>query len=62
MQGVYVILGLMVGVMLYRWGRKEGERGRVMPLIPSKPKAPRAEQQLLQQIESYDGTRKKEEK
>lgn len=62
MQGIYVLLGLILGVLLYRLGRKEGERGKVLPLTSSRRQAPRPEQQLLRQIEDYDAGRKKENK
>lgn len=53
---LFLVLGLILGAMLYRLGRKEGERGRVMPLLPrGKMSATPTVEGLLTQIEKYDG-------
>ena len=52
-----IFAALIAGVLLYRLGRREGEAGRVLPLLSQKPKAcKRREQKLLEQIERFDGS------
>lgn len=49
-----IMCGAVFGVMLYRLGRKEGECGRVMPLLKS-AKQTRQRDALLSKIENYQG-------
>lgn len=53
-----IILGIMCGaifgVLIYRLGRKEGECGRVLPLIKT-AKQKRQSDALLSKIENYQG-------
>lgn len=55
MEGIYILIGLVLGVMLYRLGRREGERGQVLPLRARPKRKDRQTEELLRQIESYDG-------
>ena len=57
MSGVYLIIGLMLGVVIYRLGRKEGERGKVAPLVRGVKRESHSVG-LLEQIERYDGKEK----
>ncbi|MBR5782845.1 MAG: hypothetical protein IKY33_01310 [Clostridia bacterium] len=52
MQLLYGILGALVGVMLYRWGRREASG--VMPVL-RRHKSQREADKLLRRIEKYDG-------
>ncbi len=53
MEIVSILCGALVGVMLYRLGRKEGEQGRVMPIM--KVGKRRQRDVLLDKIEKYQG-------
>lgn len=54
MNGIFMIIGILLGVVIYRLGRWEGEKGRVI-LPTRRKKADVATQTLLAQIEGYDG-------
>ena len=59
MNALLLLAAGLIGCFLYRLGRKEGEAGRVLPLVRrrSVSKRGRAEK-LLDDIERYDGTPK----
>ena len=46
------LVSFVLGVVTYRLGRKEGEAGRVLPLV-RRPKAEKEADKLLRSIESY---------
>lgn len=52
---VSLAVAFVLGVACYRLGRKEGEAGRVLPLIRHKAKHDKNADKLLQQIENYKG-------
>lgn len=54
MELILMLMGVVTGVLCYRMGRREGEVGRVLPLIPSRGK-PRREDELLDKVERYRG-------
>ena len=54
-QIVSLMMAFVLGVACYRLGRKEGEAGRVLPLIRQKAKRDKNADKLLQQIENYKG-------
>ena len=56
MQMFFSIVMLLLGALLYRGGRKDGEAGRVTPLLPRRRhKGEKKTERLLEQIERYDG-------
>ncbi len=54
MEIITVLLSAILGVVIYRLGRREGEAGRVLPLLP-KRREKRKEDELLRKIEGYKG-------
>jgi len=54
MELILTLAGVLTGVVCYRLGRREGEAGRVLPLIPER-KRKRPEDELLSKVERYDG-------
>ncbi len=56
MQTIIPIITLLLGALLYRGGRKDGEAGRVTPLLPRRRyKNEKKTERLLEQVERYDG-------
>ena len=54
MEIVSILCGTLLGVLLYRLGRKEGEAGRVLPMMKVGKKR-RESDALLDKIEKYQG-------
>lgn len=54
MQIITVLLSALSGVFLYRLGRREGEAGRILPLLPHRRKT-HPQDELLTKIEQYQG-------
>ena len=52
MSAIYLLIGGLVGCLLYRLGRREGEVGRVLPI--GRRKTPK-EASILDKIERYNG-------
>lgn len=59
-QVICFVIGLLLGVGLYRLAFQEGRIGQVIPLVRKKAKKPNKAIQkvdrLLQNIDRYDGT------
>ena len=49
------VIVFVLAVACYRLGRKEGEAGRVLPLVSRKPKRNDKADKLLRDIENYTG-------
>ena len=55
MEMLTFVIAFVLGVACYRLGRKEGEAGRVLPLVTRKPKRNDKADKLLKDIENYQG-------
>ena len=56
---ICIFAALIMGVLIYRLGRRDGEAGRVTPLLPKMPRKPAArEEKLLRAIDRFDGNPK----
>ena len=57
MELISLVVGMVLGVAVYRHGRREGEAGRVMSPMMHRRGKRKKEAALLAQIEGYNGQR-----